>query len=114
MSRQREKGTRFETAVAGYLRGRGVAAERVAMHGSADRGDLRAQSGGVEFTVECKDRKRYDFARAVDEAEAESLNAGTSFGVAVTHRPGFGAASMDGNLVHMTLGTFCDLMGWLR
>ena len=114
MSRQREKGTKFETAVAAYLRSRGIPAERVALHGSADCGDLRAGAGSVEFTVECKDRKRYDFARAVDEAEAEAVNAETSFGVAVTHRPGFGAASMDGNLVHMTLGTFCDLMGWLR
>lgn len=114
MSRSKDKGTRFETAVAGYLRSRGMSAERVAMHGRCDQGDVRAESGGVAFTVECKDRKRYDFARAVDEAESEAVNAETSFGVAVTHRKGCGAASMDANLVHMTLGTFCDLMGCLR
>lgn len=112
MSRQRAKGTRFETAVAAWLTAEGFPAERVAMHGSADQGDLRVDCGAFDLTAECKDRRRHDWLRALDEAEAESANAGTSAGFAVLHRDGVGAKRMGETPVLMTLSTLADLLRW--
>ena len=59
-------------------------AERRALNGSQDRGDI----GGVtEWTLECKNRKALDLASAVDEAATEGANARTPFFAAIVKRP---------------------------
>ncbi len=110
MSKQKQKGTRFESAVVGYLNANGIRAERVALHGKADCGDVRFSVGALDAVAECKDRKRNDFPRYVDEAELEALNARASFGVAIAHREGCGAAAFGDNLAVMTLDTLVQLV----
>lgn len=114
MSRQKTKGTRFETAAVRWLRSEGFEADRVALHGVADEGDVRLSNGTFDAVVECKDRKRYDWVGALDEAVAEAENAGASLGVALMHRPGCGDKAFGGNVVVMELESFADLMRWSR
>lgn len=86
MSRQRAKGTRWETAIVDYLRGTGwVHAERRALHGSADRGDIAGLAGVV---IEAKDHREIRLAEFVDEAVAEGDNANADVAVAWIKRRG--------------------------
>ena len=60
MSRAKEKGTRFESAVCSYLRERldDDRIERRALHGSRDMGDLFGiRAHGFEGIAECKSHK---------------------------------------------------------
>lgn len=112
MSRQVDKGTRFETAVARFLAdalGGGV--ERRAKHGTQDRGDLSGvYMRGLPVVVECKDHRRMDLPGWLAEAEAERGNADAAYGVVVHHRSGAGAARMGEQYVTMTLGTFAAML----
>lgn len=112
MGRATQKGTRFETMVAGYLSaGLGPGIERRAKHGSKDRGDL---SGvflhGRPVAVEVKDRARMELPQWLREAEEERGNADAEYGVVVHHRKGKGASSMGEQYVTMTLSTFRDML----
>ena len=82
----KQKGTAFETLVATYLREVFPSVERAPAQGSHDRGDIFGVPG---FTVECKNRRDLaaGLAEGVDQAVAESVNAGTSWSVAVVKRP---------------------------
>lgn len=112
MGRATQKGTRFETMVAGYLSaGLGSGIERRAKYGSKDRGDL----SGVYFhgrpvAVEVKDRARMELPQWLREAEEERGNADAEYGVVVHHRKGKGASSMGEQYVTMTLSTFRDML----
>lgn len=113
-SKQKKKGTAFESAVVGYLNGPGCKARREALHGSGDQGDVRATFGKVDVTVECKNRKSMSpgwLMDLVDEANRESENAGTSLGVAVVHRDGCGDSHMGDSIVVMSLDSFATAMG---
>lgn len=85
MSRQKDKGTRAESAVRDFLRGHGFGAERMPAGAAADRGDLAGVPG---WTLEVKDYA--DVARAlreaIDELQVEQANAGTPHGAAVVKR----------------------------
>lgn len=105
----KDKGTKFETATARYMTAHGIPAERVALHGTGDKGDLRAMAGGKVLAVECKDRKRIEPVKWMAEAEREARNAGADIPVLVIHRPGCGAAKAGGNLVVMRLDDFCAM-----
>lgn len=112
MSRQREKGTWFETTVAAYLAevlGRVVM--RLGMGGVNDRGDLHVD--GLDMTIECKNHARMALAEWMDEAERESGNAGTRCGVVVHHRRGRGAARIADSYVTMRLGDFAALLSMI-
>lgn len=79
MSRQRAKGTAAETAVVNYLRGQGFPhAERRALAGSADRGDVAGLIGTV---IEVKDCARVELSAWVDEANREADNDHAQIGV---------------------------------
>jgi len=108
-NRSKDKGTKFETATARYMSAHGIPAERVALHGTGDEGDLKATVRGMALAIECKDRKRIEAVRWMDEAEREALNAGADVPVLVVHRPGCGAAKAGGNLVVMRLDDFCAI-----
>ena len=70
MSAARQKGTAAETAVVRFLRANGYQhAERRALAGSQDRGDV-AGVGGV--VIEVKNCKRMELAAWIDEAEDEA------------------------------------------
>ena len=72
MTASRAKGTAWETAIVGYLRGRGAPhAERRALGGNNDRGDIAGVPGVV---VEAKSASRLELAAWLDEAEAEGRN----------------------------------------
>lgn len=112
MSRQREKGTWFETAVSAYLAEvlRRVVM-RLGMGGVNDRGDIHVD--GLDMTIECKNQARMALAEWMDEAERESGNAGTRCGVVVHHRRGRGAARIADSYVTMRLGDFAALIGMI-
>lgn len=100
MSKQKSKGTRLETALVRYARGRtgDESIDRVALHGNSDMGDvggLRAR--GRSGIAECKNyritTKKGTVAPSLlrrwqDETERERENSGSDFALLVIHRPG--------------------------
>lgn len=95
MSRQKGKGTRFETANARYLTAAlGVPVERRALHGSGDLGDLFGLvAHGKTGIAECKDHKNpchADVERWRRETVDERDNADADFAVLIIHCDSFG------------------------
>lgn len=89
----KDKGTRFETAVARYMASvTGDPVERRALHGTRDMGDIAGlRTRGQEVVVECKNYKRPTLGlvlMAVEEAEIERGNVDALAGVAVVKLPG--------------------------
>lgn len=86
MSRNRARGTGAETAVVRYLIERGwLHAERRALHGNNDKGDI---TGIPCVCIEVKARKTIDVAGFVDEANLEAANAHANIGAAWVKRRG--------------------------
>ena len=116
MSRQKQKGTRLETAVVDYmawaLGDHGI--HRETLHGSMDVGDI----GGVYLqgepvTIEVKNTARLDLAAHYREAEIEAGNKDSLMPILVQKRFGTGIATMDGigrQWAIMTLETLCRLL----
>ena len=101
----KQKGTAFETAIVGYLREHGFPyAERRALHGNHDRGDVAGVPGWV---LELKAEKKIDLAGYVAEVEVERVNDGAQFGAAVVKRRG--KPTRDAYVV-MDLASFCELI----
>lgn len=85
MTASKDRGTRWETAIVTYLRGAGFPlAERRALAGTADKGDI----AGLPVVVEAKNCRRDELPGWVDEAQAEAVNAGVDVGVVWHHRRG--------------------------
>lgn len=90
MTRSRVKGTRWESAIVAYLQAVGVPyAERRALAGATDRGDIAGIPGVV---IEGKCAARVELAEWLDEAEAERVNAGAAVGVVWFKRRGKASA----------------------
>ena len=108
MSRARSKGTAAESAVVAYLRANGFPhAERRALSGSKDRGDI---AGVPDVACEVKAAAAHSYGAWLAEAAAEAGNADARYAV-VIHKPkGTGAANVASWRVVMTLETFCDLV----
>jgi hypothetical protein len=86
MSASKDRGTRWESAIVGYLRANGVPhAERRALGGAKDRGDLAGLPGVV---VEAKSAARIDLSGWLAEAEAERANDRADLGVVWVKRRG--------------------------
>lgn len=86
MNRSKIKGTRAETAVVNYLQAQGWPyAERRALSGSQDRGDVAGLPGVV---IEVKDCKRDELGSWVDEALVELANDSADIGVVWHKRRG--------------------------
>jgi hypothetical protein len=93
MTRSRAKGTAWETAIVTYLRANGVPhAERRALGGSRDRGDI---AGIPSIVTEAKSAARMELGTWLAEAEAERVNDGAEFGV-VWHKRRGKASPADG------------------
>jgi hypothetical protein len=90
MSRSRAKGTAWESLIVDYLRRNGVPhAERRALNGAKDRGDLAGIPGCV---IEAKNEQRIQLAAWLDEATQEAANDGADIGVVWAKRKGRAAA----------------------
>lgn len=107
MSKERAKGTRWNTEIVRFLREHGFTyAERRALAGSKDLGDVTGIPGGP--VIEAKNQNRHSFAEWLDEANVEAVNAHAPFGVVWAHRrgktsAGSGYVLMDGNSFVMLL-----------
>jgi G:T-mismatch repair DNA endonuclease (very short patch repair protein) len=90
MSRNKAKGTAFETLIVRYLQEHGFPyAERRALAGVNDLGDITGTPGVV---WECKNHKTLSFSEWLVEAEVERANANADLGVVIAKRRGKGDA----------------------
>ena len=106
MSASRRRGTAWESRIVGYLQDNGAPhAERRALNGAKDRGDVAGVPGLV---CEAKAGKRMELAAWVDEAEIERANDNAAIGVVWHHRRG--KASPADGYVTMTGATFVHLL----
>ena len=86
VSKAKQKGTAAETAVVKYLRDNGfIHAERRALHGTADKGDITG-CGPVVFEV--KNHKQLDLAGWIKELETEMGNANVDTGAVIAKKRG--------------------------
>jgi Holliday junction resolvase len=68
------KGTKFETDVLNYLRANRLKAERLALSGTEDEGDIAVQFGSGYEILECKAEQRFSIPAYLREAERERIN----------------------------------------
>ena len=107
MSPARGKGTHAETQVVNYLVDHGFPhAERRALNGSRDRGDIAGVPG---VCIEVKNAARQCLAEWVDEAAEEGGNAGVPVNVVWHKRRGKGSPGQW--FVTMTGEQFVKLIG---
>lgn len=92
MSKQREKGTRYESAVVKYLR-EGLddeRPERLALHGSKDMGDIgHIFAHGYRGIAECKSHKRVtpgDIAEWRQQTVDERWNSDSDFALLIVNQ----------------------------
>lgn len=89
MSRNKARGTAFETLILEPARNYYVDAIRAPLNGSKDIGDLWLP-GERRYVVEAKHHSRLDLAGWAREAEKEAMNAGVPYWVLVHKRVGKG------------------------
>lgn len=88
MSKQKQKGTAFESAIADYLKDKlcDDNIERRTLNGTCDRGDISGVTFcGQRMTLECKNENRMRLAEYMREAETEAHN-DSAFYYAVIHK----------------------------
>lgn len=88
MSRQKQKGTAFESAIVEYLKDKlcDETIERRALNGTCDRGDISGVTFcGHRMVLECKNEARMRLAEYMREAETEAHN-DSAFYYAVIHK----------------------------
>lgn len=108
MTKEREKGTRAETIVTSYLQGRGWPhAERRAMSGAKDRGDIAGVPGVV---WEVKSGARLKIPDWLAQTETERVNDRATFGVLVVKPKGLGALRVADWWAVLKLGTAVELL----
>ena len=121
MSREKQRGTAFETAVVRYLRHtfKDDRIDRMPLHGKRDVGDVSGiYRAGKRVVIECKSYSGRDrMAQWLTEAELERGNADALAGVVVSKRRGVGISTRYGmgqQLVTMTLQDFASLIAGER
>lgn len=106
MNRSKAKGTAGESAVVEALKAAGWPhAERRALSGTQDRGDVAGMAG---VCIEVKNERTYDISGWLKEVEVEKANARAAIGACWFKRPGKGDP-MDWGVV-MTGAQFVDLL----
>lgn len=105
MSKQKAKGTKFETLIVDYCRVFGADVERRAQQGANDKGDF---TGFEDFAVEAKNHVKMDLAGWWAEAQAEAKNLGVPYAAVIHKRKGKGGAH--DQWVTMTVFDWFDLM----
>lgn len=111
MSKAKQKGTAFETAVTSYLQENDIDARRLPLTGSKDQGDIRV-CGQVSFTLEAKNHRAMDLSTWMNQVVIENTQAGTDFGIVVHKRPRRGDVA--DSYVTMSLDTFTSLLKLLK
>lgn len=113
MSKEKRKGTAFETQVVEYMR-RVLDDDRIERrpcNGVNDRGDISGvMLRGKRVVLECKNAKRMELASWIDEAERERGNDCAEFAFVVHKRRGCGDKNMGDTYVTCTLETLCALI----
>ena len=107
MSKQKQKGTLAETAVADYLKQYFPAVERRTLGGQFDKGDI---AGVPNAVIEVKNQKAYKFPEWVKETETERINAGEPIGVLVVKPNGVGVSKVDQWWCLVSLETLATLL----
>jgi len=103
VSTARRTGTAYETAVVEYLTAHGFPhAERRAMNGNADRGDVAGVAG---WAVECKAVRALDLAGWASEATREAANARSPWWAVIVKRRGRSVAE---SYVVVSLATWAE------
>lgn len=117
MSRQKAKGTTFETACVNFLRKRlgDDRIERRALHGARDLGDIfNIFAHGFEGIAECKDYKRWGKAD-LDEWKGQTVaqrgNADADFALLIVHEKGCGEKRFGQNSCYMQVRDLAKVMG---
>lgn len=106
MAASKRRGTAWESAIVTYLVGKGwMHAERRALAGSKDRGDI---AGVVGVVIEAKSAARVELAAWLDEANVEALNDRSRVGVVWFKRRG--KSSPRDGFVLMDGETFVELL----
>lgn len=96
MSKAKQKGTAFESAIVEYLQNQlcDETIERRALSGTCDRGDI---SGvifcGRRMVLECKNEKQMRLADYVREAETEADNDGALYYAVIHKKRGVGIST---------------------
>ena len=101
----KQKGTKFETATVRYLRWavQDERIDRMALHGTNDTGDITAVLFcGHKVCIECKDKKKPDYAAHYAELVDEMSHLNTEYGVLIRHRKGIGLEHMGEQMAIMT------------
>lgn len=81
-NRSKQKGTRAETKVVNYLVSRGIPAERRALHGCKDEGDIIVQADKMTLILEIKagqqtsSPNRTQITEWMEQTKVESKNSG--------------------------------------
>lgn len=112
VNRSRAKGTAYETEIVNYLRSKGwVHAERRALGGSNDRGDI---TGIVGVCIECKAAKTHDLPGWLNQLEQETANSGADIGLLFIRRRGTSDRSRDYVVMtaHQATQILAQLEGW--
>ncbi len=100
----KQKGTRFETEIANFLRASGFDTWRMAQTGHDDQGDI----GGLrDFAIEARNRKRLELAKNVDDANDRARAKGCRYGVTIMKRV---SRPIEDSYVCMDLATFNELL----
>lgn len=96
MSRQKQKGTAFESAIVEYLQNQlcDETIERRALNGTADRGDITGVTFcGQRMVLECKNENRMRLADYVREAETEAANDSAHYYAVIHKKRGTGIST---------------------
>lgn len=96
MSRQKQKGTAFESAIVDYLQDKlcDDKIERRALNGTRDRGDISGVTFcGLRMVLECKNENRMRLAEYVREAETEARNDAAHYYAVIHKKRGVGISS---------------------
>jgi hypothetical protein len=88
VSKERAKGTSFETFVVNYLTKFYPHVERRTLHGINDKGDITGTDPRLVW--ECKNHKTLNFSGWLHEAQTERDNANAELGIVVAKRRSYG------------------------
>lgn len=107
MSKQKQKGTLAETAVAEYLKQTFPAVERRTLGGQFDKGDI---AGVPNAVIEVKNQKTYKISEWMKETETERINAAEPVGVLVIKPNGVGVSRVGDWWAVVSLETITKLL----
>jgi|TARA_R110000822_G_scaffold15302_3_gene52872 hypothetical protein len=88
VSKERAKGTNFETFIVNYLKDMYPFVERRSLNGALDKGDITGTDPRLVW--ECKNHKTLNFSGWLHEAEVERINADAEIGIVVAKRRSYG------------------------